>query len=97
MTHGTRFGNFIVLAHEIPCAEHKERRFDPEEGWVEIWIDSYAIWRVAYESRLPNGRLELRVWNFPGTEKGRRRALATAWRLSQGEEIPPHDTEIWIG
>lgn len=95
MTHGTRFGDFEIVAWEVPCAEHAERRFDFDEGWVDVWVDTEEVWRVQNETRLPSGKREVRVWDFPGTEHGRRRALSTAWRLSRGEDIPAHDTELW--
>lgn len=90
-----QFGDFRVHAWEVPCVEHEGKRFDPEEGWVKVWIDSEEVWRVSSETRLPSGKREVRAWDFPCTEHGWRRALSTAWRLSIGEDLPPHDTEIW--
>ena len=89
------FGEFEVKQVGIPCDEHEERVFDWDEGWKTILVDEEDVWQVSHSERLPNGHRLERTWNFPCNEHGRRRALATAWRLSQGENIPAHDEAEW--
>lgn len=91
-----QFGNFSVNMAEVSVPDHLEKRFDWEEGWVDVWVDSEDVWQVACEERLPNGHRLERNWNFPATERGWRRAMSTAWRLSIGEDIPPHEETEWI-
>ena len=90
------FGNFTVHMAEAPCAEYKKKVWDPDQGWVKVWKDYDDVWQVSQETRLPNRHLLEKTWNFPANERGWRRAMATAWRLSQGEDLPPHEETEWI-
>ena len=90
-----KFGEFVVKQAEVSCIEHEERVFDWELGWRTVLVDSEDVWQVSRSECLPNGHVLERTWNFPCNEHGKRRALATAWRLSQGENIPVHNEAEW--